>query len=263
MPNVTTTSPMRLIPVVDILGGQVVHATGGQRENYAPIQSRLVASTDPAAVASALWDVVDTSELYVADVGALQGHDRDWPALSNISSAAASVHHLWIDMGIVSAEDANLVTRQLTDVLACGFHLIVALETIIHFEEVERLFDLVPNHIAFSLDLCAGRLQVADPTLQAADPLEIVDRLWHWGCKHLVVLDTSDVGHRQGPSTLEMLNRIHKSYPQLRLIGGGGVRGRDDVRALQAAGCDGVLVATALHRGSCPDIVPSCDNSST
>jgi uncharacterized protein related to proFAR isomerase len=35
----------------------------------------------------------------------------------------------------------------------------------------------------------------------------------------------------------------------VRLLTGGGVSGADDVARLETAGCDGVLVATALHTG--------------
>jgi uncharacterized protein related to proFAR isomerase len=36
---------------------------------------------------------------------------------------------------------------------------------------------------------------------------------------------------------------------EVRLIAGGGVRGIEDVIRLEQAGCDGVLVATALLTG--------------
>jgi uncharacterized protein related to proFAR isomerase len=35
--------------------------------------------------------------------------------------------------------------------------------------------------------------------------------------------------------------------PDRLLLGGGGVRGVEDLNALGHLGCDGVLVATALH----------------
>jgi len=44
---------MRIIPVIDLMHGQVVRGIAGQRHTYQPIQSRLVASADPMAVARA------------------------------------------------------------------------------------------------------------------------------------------------------------------------------------------------------------------
>ena len=44
---------MRIYPVMDIKGGVVVHARGGERVRYAPISSRIAPSAEPLAVARA------------------------------------------------------------------------------------------------------------------------------------------------------------------------------------------------------------------
>src|SRR5437899_12727316 len=64
----------RVIPVLDVMNGQVVRAVGGRRELYEPIRSRLTQSTDPGAVAAALLLAADVRELYVDDLDALHGH---------------------------------------------------------------------------------------------------------------------------------------------------------------------------------------------
>jgi len=38
--------------------------------------------------------------------------------------------------------------------------------------------------------------------------------------------------------------------PHVTVLAGGGVRGSADLEQLAAAGCDGALVATALHKGT-------------
>ncbi len=40
---------------------------------------------------------------------------------------------------------------------------------------------------------------------------------------------------------------VRQAIPDVTLLVGGGIRGVDDLRDLAAVGCDGVLVATALH----------------
>jgi phosphoribosylformimino-5-aminoimidazole carboxamide ribotide isomerase len=42
---------------------------------------------------------------------------------------------------------------------------------------------------------------------------------------------------------------LRKVLPGVLLLAGGGVRGPEDVTRLAEAGCDGVLVATALQDG--------------
>jgi phosphoribosylformimino-5-aminoimidazole carboxamide ribotide isomerase len=46
-----------------------------------------------------------------------------------------------------------------------------------------------------------------------------------------------------------MLCDVRAALPGVDLIAGGGVRDQSDLDRLAAAGADGALVATALHRG--------------
>jgi phosphoribosylformimino-5-aminoimidazole carboxamide ribotide isomerase len=45
---------MKLIPVMDLMSGQVVHARRGERDQYRPIQSILCPSAAPEAILQAL-----------------------------------------------------------------------------------------------------------------------------------------------------------------------------------------------------------------
>jgi phosphoribosylformimino-5-aminoimidazole carboxamide ribotide isomerase len=53
----------------------------------------------------------------------------------------------------------------------------------------------------------------------------------------------------RGLGTLDLCRRLRAARPSLELISGGGVRSHDDLRLLSSAGCDWVLVASALHDG--------------
>ena len=66
----------------------------------------------------------------------------------------------------------------------------------------------------------------------------------------MIVLDLAGVGVDAGVSTVPLCRRLHRSFPQLRLITGGGVRSVDDLRELQGLGIEGVLAASALHNGT-------------
>ena len=62
----------RIIPVLDVMGGVVVRAIGGRREEYRPIVSRLTDSTAPVEVANALLAATGAAEFYVADLDAIR-----------------------------------------------------------------------------------------------------------------------------------------------------------------------------------------------
>src|SRR5262249_49938250 len=88
---------MRLIPVLDLLAGQVVRGVGGRRHEYRPIQSCLTKSCEPVEGARGLQKKFGFNELYVADLDAIAGQP---PALETYAALQELGLHLWIDAGI-------------------------------------------------------------------------------------------------------------------------------------------------------------------
>ena len=66
------------------------------------------------------------------------------------------------------------------------------------------------------------------------------------GAGSVIVLDLARVGSGRGIDLLTF-ESVKRAVPDVPVFAGGGVRGVDDLRDLAAVGCDGVLVATALH----------------
>ena len=64
------------------------------------------------------------------------------------------------------------------------------------------------------------------------------------------MLDLAAVGIGQGTGTEDLCRRIKDRWPDVQLIGGGGVRTRAEADRLCAGGLASVLVASALHDGS-------------
>ena len=62
------------------------------------------------------------------------------------------------------------------------------------------------------------------------------------------MLDLARVGSGAGLD-IELIAHLHAAFADLELLAGGGVRDIEDLRALDAAGGAGALVATALHGG--------------
>ena len=93
---------MRIVPVLDIKGGVVVHARRGDRAGYAPLSSPLVDGSEPVAVAKALCAQTGSTRLYVADLDAIAGAPADLETLERI----AAVAELWVDAGATTAAQA-------------------------------------------------------------------------------------------------------------------------------------------------------------
>ena len=63
------------------------------------------------------------------------------------------------------------------------------------------------------------------------------------------MLDLARVGTGCGVD-LGLLEELRKRFPELRLLAGGGVLARRDLDRMRDAGCDGALVASAIHAGT-------------
>jgi phosphoribosylformimino-5-aminoimidazole carboxamide ribotide isomerase len=235
---------MQVIPVIDLLGGQVVRGIAGRREEYCPIVSCIAADARPATVARALVERFGFETVYVADLGAIMRQQPDPAAWSAIASEGL---RLWLDAGVGDHTFAHRVIQSLRAKID-DFILIVGLESLQSLDELMAItkdwdFPVV------SLDLRAGKPLTQITDWKDPSPLGIASELETCGIWDMIVLDLADVGQNAGTSTLELCRQLKQRLPRQRLIAGGGVRGLDDLKALADAGCDAALVASALHDG--------------
>ena len=103
---------MTLIPVIDLLHGQVVRGVCGDRQAYRPITSALCASSDPMTVARILCEHCDARQLYIADLDALMGGLAQRDVLRSILLALPHIE-LWLDAGFNDAPDARALMAEL------------------------------------------------------------------------------------------------------------------------------------------------------
>src|SRR5262249_26780598 len=86
---------------------------------------------------------------------------------------------------------------------------------------------------------------------QTATEIEIIPFLSEYaakGIKQAFVTDIARDGLLQGPST-ELYASIATRIPTIDLIASGGVRNVDDIRAIEKAGCSGVIIGKAIYEG--------------
>ena len=239
-------SDVFLLPVIDLLDGVVVHGVGGHRDTYHPIQSSLCGSSAPATVARVLRQRTGTSQLYVADLNALRGETPQWTVYAELLSDGAG---LWLDAGPRTLVDV----RQLCDFQAEHVrieHVILALETWPAPEELSSAVNILGSERAvFSWDMKNGHLWTQQAAWLNRPWNELLDLVVESGISKMIVLDVAAVGSQSGPATLACCQQLRERHPQLTIVGGGGIRDWSDVKAFQTHGCNGVLVATAIHEG--------------
>jgi phosphoribosylformimino-5-aminoimidazole carboxamide ribotide isomerase len=227
---------VRLIPVLDVLNGVVVRGVGGRRSEYRPIVSQLTSSTDPVEVARVLVNAFRPAELYVADLDAIGGVA---PAVGVYRAIRHLGVRLWVDAGVRDTNGAKQIA-------GAGCDVVAGLETVPGPDELREIVEAVgAERVVFSLDLRDG-VPLREWPGQDRSPVPAVIGC---GITRLIVLDLARVGGGAGTGTDELCRELATTYPHVEVIAGGGVRGPDDLRRLEACGARGVLVASALHDG--------------
>jgi phosphoribosylformimino-5-aminoimidazole carboxamide ribotide isomerase len=229
---------MRILPVLDLKGGIVVHARRGQRADYAPLRSPLVDGCEPVPVARALCAAGQATSLYVADLDALAGEPADVATLAALSAVA----ELWVDAGAITIERAAVLAR------AGVTRNVVGTESLGPDGPGDRCMSTATPTPVLSIDLRDGKLISPRPELAGRDPAAAAPLARALGVHELVVIDLLRVGSGSGPPR-RAVAELAAALPGLAIYGGGGVRDDDDLRALESAGATGALVATALHEG--------------
>ena len=246
---------MRLIGVIDLANGLAVHARGGDRAHYVPVGTAAgqAIGGDPRALALAYVEHLGLDELYAADLDAIAAHTAgpsgrdvatDRRMHDRIIAGLANAAPLWLDEAIASPDRAR-------HALSLGAtRAVVGLETLESFDTLQAICATVGHAcVAFSLDLRGG-LPIA-PRLddRSDEPAHrLAARAADAGVGAVIVLDLARVGAGTGPD-LELMARVRAAAPATTLIAGGGIRGPEDLARLADEGCDGALVATALHDG--------------
>ena len=233
---------MKIIPVIDILGGHVVHAVGGLRSEYRWVASKLTGSTRPEDVGQALCGTFGADDLYVADLDAIMG--RTAARQAHRSLAELNVR-LWVDAGVRSRNDVNALANSRID------RLIVGLETLDNPATMKECVQADPaDRIVFSLDLRDGVPMCSSEGWGRPTAEQVADQVAAAGVSRIILLDLARVGRVGGTGTLPLARRLLKRYPELEIVVGGGIRGVDDLRTWRDVGVAGVLLATALHDGT-------------
>lgn len=236
---------MRIIPVMDLIRGQVVRGVGGRRDEYRPVQSVLAADARPRSIAQAFAER-GFREVYIADLDAIGGAA---PALETYGVIASFGLELWIDAGLADLSRA----AALADVQFAGrpvAGIIAGLESIPDFELLAAMVRRVGSErLVFSLDLKAGQPLTRVPDWRELSPQALAERAFEAGVRRMIVLDLAQVGMNSGVSATSLCRELRDLHPELELTSGGGVRGPADLAHLASSGCHAALVASALHDG--------------
>jgi len=221
---------VQIIPVIDVMGGIVVHARGGVRANYQPIQSRITTSGDPLEVISDLLTLHDFKKIYIADLDAIKNHTYDLALYEKLCQCFPELE-FWLDIGIRTKNDWQMLSS------LKGLRCVVGSESL---EEIDLLKSpQIKQKIILSLDYQNGRF---------LGKQELVEQAENWPEK-VIVMNLDYVGARSGPD-FSLLTKIQKLAMNSEVVAAGGIRNETDLEQLVKQGISASLVASALHNGN-------------
>jgi phosphoribosylformimino-5-aminoimidazole carboxamide ribotide isomerase len=219
---------MKLIPVIDVMAGQVVHARRGDRDSYRPVQSTLCPSSAPEAILQAFIENFSCATVYIADLDAIRYGRPQLELLHHLKTAFPNTQ-FWIDAGIADFNSfANL--RELDIGIA-----VIGSEGL---SQTDWLGALAKEDWILSLDF-RGESFLGPPNLLADTAI--------WPQK-VFGMNLAQVGSEEGPD-YELLGRLQCRGNECEIYAAGGVRDETDLWNLDQRGISGALVATALHNG--------------
>ncbi len=223
---------IRIVPVLDVKRGYVVHAVSGQREHYEPYyDSYIVSFPDPERVLRQLA-YRGFSLVYIADIDAIDTGKITVRDLIHLGKRLGL--SLLVDIGkagIYEKDDQQV-------------RYVIGTEYLTKTE-----LDYVDRRV-MSLDMYGDKVKLAD---SYEEPSLIIKML---EAKHAIpdavlILRLDIVGTESGVP----IDELRIIVRQLREMGvreiyyGGGVRGAEDIVRLCDIDVDGVIVGTAVHRG--------------
>ena len=219
-----------LIPVIDLMGGLVVHARAGERDRYRPLeQSRVTAGPEPTAVVEGLLALHPFRTLYIADLDAIRKQGDHKLLILRLRQSFPALR-FWVDAGFAGE-------------CTCRRFLAADLGDLVLGSESQSdpgLLDLFGQdpRLVLSLDFQGER------RLGAADIFAQPER---WP-RRVIAMTLARVGSGGGPDR-QRLGEVLAAAPDRQVFAAGGVRGLEDLRDLATLGCAGALVASALHDG--------------
>ncbi len=233
---------MRIFPVIDILNGSAVHAVGGHRQLYRPVQSVITDSSEPCRLLRAMQKRLRIAHCYVADIDAIQGRPLHREVLAEMKRTDVA---LTVDCGIQAHSDIEPLLELGIDRIVVGSETVCGPDVIRGLSNSGHAARLV-----FSIDMRDGALLTPYAAWRELSALEVALQVAEFGITQFIVLDLAAIGTGRGVPSLALCRELRSHIPRAGIIAGGGVRTLSDLCRLEEAGADGALVATAFHNGS-------------
>ena len=227
---------IEIIPAIDLINGKCVRLSQG---DYA---QKTVYNENPLEVAKE-FETAGIKRLHLVDLdGAKAGKIQNLSVLEKIALQTS----LTIDFGggVKTTTDFQSVLNAGASFVAVGSVAVKQPEVFTCW--IERFG---AGKILLGTDVRNNKLAVAAWTeTTGIDIFDFLEEKIKQGVKNVFSTDISKDGMLTGPA-VELYAEIHKRFPFLNLIASGGVSCKEDIEAVEKAGCSGVIIGKAIYEG--------------
>ena len=229
---------MIIFPAIDIRGGKCVRLEEGRFDR------ETVFAENPVEAARQ-WVDAGTDWLHIVDLdGARAGKPMNLAVVSEI----AKTFNVKVQLG-----GGIRTTETVKEVLAAGIHRVILGSVAVRSPElVRQVCSEYGERIVIGIDARGGEVAVdgwEQSGLMQVEELAL--RMKDVGATRIIYTDISRDGMLTGvnvPATLQLAEKSH-----LAIIASGGVKGMEDILALQPLamrGIEGVIIGKALYTGA-------------
>ena len=231
----------KVIPVIDVLNSEAVHAIKGEREKYKPLKSVLIKSSNPVEIIKKIKNETIIHEVYIADLDAIIRRKPNFTLITKILKIPEI--KVMIDPGIILAKNISEYSKFSLD------SLILGLETLENLEVISECLKIMGGHKTIvSIDMYNSVIQTNVKEILNQNPIEIIKKIEELGVKKIILLDLFKVGQKIGgiPPLYLKIRDIYNG----KIFVGGGIKDIRDIELYKQYDFSGVLIGTALHDGT-------------
>ncbi len=227
---------MEIIPAIDIIDGKCVRLEKGD------YSKKKVYSNNPLEVAR-MFESWGFRRLHLVDLdGAKASHLINHKILNDIATRTSLV----IDFGggIKSNEDIRIAFENGASMVSCGSIAVKEPQTVFKWME-----DYGTDKLILGADHRNEKVAVSGWVENSEyDLLKLIEIYYNAGIRKVISTDIEKDGMLKGVS-IGIYKKILKTFKEVFLIASGGVSSTDDIRNLNSAGLNAVIIGKAIYEG--------------
>lgn len=236
---------MKIIPTMDIQNGLVVQVRRSGPQKYYPLESVLVSNADPLSVFQAFHEKLGARAFYITDLNARHRIGDNFEIIKEMSKVEGV--SLLVEAGVNTIESAQSLLQ------IGSTKAVIGTKHLDSMEEAIRILDTIGvDNVIFTVEMEQYETYADSVEIRRLKPIELVHHLWDFGLREFILLELSTIGTTQGAQValLHFLREVIEQCKGAKIITGGGIRDIRDLVALRDIGVSGVMLGTALHKGT-------------